>query len=1298
MNKESSSIRIRDVAQSVPPPHPRTIGWVGTTALAMGGSNQSLFLIGALIASQGSAAVPLLIVGLLLSLAAAPGWTELILMWPNRVGGIAATCAEAFRPYSPVLANLAGVCYWWGWVPTCGLTAILSATALHEWYLPGVPVPILASALVLLFTGVNLCGVRWVTRLALPIATVSASLAFLSGLAPLIAGHVNWHQATTVHLLTPFHGMFGQLTSAMAGLYLVGFAAPAFEAAACHVGETVDPGRNVPRAMFASAVMATVYFVVLPVIWLGMLGAGPLQGNLQRTLGPTFAPLFGDGARTAAIWFMMFNMFHGTLQPLAGASRTIMQIAEDGLLPRIFALRSRTDAPWVATLLTAGMAIVFLLIGDPTWVIAAANLAYLIGIALPNVAVWLLRRDAPGMTRPYRAPRGTIVLGLLAAGVWGISTVLGFEQFGLPTVLTGLALCYSATALYAIRRWTDRREAGLRGRGLLRSLHLKLTGAMLLVLALDGAGYLLAVSSLSERNTARITGLEDIFVAVALLTVSVGLVLPGMVAHGAGEVARAANWLATGTLADLRRAMQALSRGDLDAAHARVDMLPVTVRTRDEMGAMAASFNTMQQEVAGAALALDGAREGLRQAQTDTRSALERLEAVIKASPLPIIAIDVDGTVEAWNPAAQHTFGWSEEEVRGLPVPFVPQEQQLLFSQNVERLKRGEALKDIEGRLCKKGGSQIDVGISGAPLRDADGTVRSIMAVIVDITERKRAEKALEHQALHDALTGLPNRLLFHDRLEQAIRFAHRGAASLALLLLDLDRFKEVNDTLGHQPGDVLLQEVGQRLRDLLRESDTVARLGGDEFAIILPAIDAPSASLTAGTIHSALRQPLVLEGHRININASMGIALYPEHGEDTATLLRHADIAMYTAKRAGVEHQIYAPDQDLTSPARLELMADLRHAIDHDQLLLHYQPKVNMATSAVEQVEALVRWLHPEHGLIAPTEFIPLAEETGLIEPLTLWVLRSALDQCAAWQQAGLQLRVAVNLSTRNLHDPHLADTIAWMVRSEDVEPSRLIVEITESALMQDPDGARAVLQKLHEMGVGIAIDDFGTGYSSLAYLKQLPVDEIKIDRSFVQGMTHNGLVIVRSVIDLGRNLGLEVTAEGVETQDTWNALARMGCSMAQGYYLSRPLPFEEVIPWITTFSRTAEQTTTRGNVILVVDDNPVYQELLQVLLTNEGYEVMTAGSAEEALATLERVSPDLILTDVQLPGLDGLELVRRIRTDRGLQHAIIVALTGSPRPKDEKRARSAGCNVYAAKPSSNADLLRLVRQHLAA
>lgn len=428
--------------------------------MAMGGSNQSLFLIGALLLTQGSAAVPLLILGLLLSWAAAPGWTELVLMWPNRVGGIAATCAEAFRPYSPVLANLTGVCYWWGWVPTCGLTALLSATAIKQWYLPTVPLPLLATGIVLVFTFINLCGVRWVTRFAIPCATVSAILAFSSGLIPILTGHVNWQQALNFQLISPFPGFFGGLTSAMAGLYLVGFAAPAFEAATCHVGETIHPARNVPRAVLGSALMATVFFALLPVVWLGVLGPVPLMGELTHTLGPTFAPLLGNGARAAAIWFMMFNMFHGTLQPLAGASRTLSQLAEDGLLPRLFAWRSRTDAPWVATLITAGMAIVFLLTGDPTWVIAAANLTYLIGIGLPSIAVWLLRRDAPEMSRPYRAPRGTIVLGVIAAGVWGISTVLGFEQFGLPTVVAGIAMAYSGSAFYALRRWSDLRQAG----------------------------------------------------------------------------------------------------------------------------------------------------------------------------------------------------------------------------------------------------------------------------------------------------------------------------------------------------------------------------------------------------------------------------------------------------------------------------------------------------------------------------------------------------------------------------------------------------------------------------------------------------------------------------------------------------------------------------------------------------------------------------------------------------------------------------------------------------------------------
>ena len=618
-------------AAAAPLVHPRTLGWVGTAALAMGGSNQSLFLTTALfigqgdIAGQGSAAVPLLVVGLLLGYMALPGWLELILMWPNRVGGIAATCGEAFQPYAPVLGNLAGTCYWWGWIPTCGLTAILSASAIHAWYLPQVPITLMACGLVLFFVGVNLCGVRWVARLITPIALGSATLALLSGLLPIYAGTMDVQRAFDFHLTTPFDGLFGDITSLMAGLYLIGFAAPAFEASACHVGETIDPARNVPRAMWLSAAMAAVYFILLPVVWLGTLGADTLGHDLALELGPTFAPLFGASAKAAAIWFMMLNMFHGTVQPLAGAARTLAQLAEDGLLPLIFARRSRTDTPWVATLFTAGMAIFFLLLGDPVWLIAAANFTYLIGICLPSVAVWLLRRDAPERLRPYRAPRGTLGLGLLAAVIWALSALLGFQQFGLPTVLFGLVFAFSGTALYAVRLYSDRRRSGMPG--IKRSLHIKLTGAMLVVLVLDGAGYLLAVSQLPiGANRALVTMLEDIFVAVAMLTITVGLVLPGMIAHSAVAVATAAKRLSHGTAADFTRAMLALGRGELDAAYARVDIVPVKVYSQDELAEMADNFNMLQHEIADAAHGLAGAREGLRNARRALTSSHADLE------------------------------------------------------------------------------------------------------------------------------------------------------------------------------------------------------------------------------------------------------------------------------------------------------------------------------------------------------------------------------------------------------------------------------------------------------------------------------------------------------------------------------------------------------------------------------------------------------------------------------------------------------------------------------------------------
>ena len=577
----------------------------------MGGSNQSLFLIGTVMASQGGAAVPLMVVGLMLSWMAAPGWIELTLMWPDRVGGIAAVCAEAFRPYSAVLANLTGVCYWWGWLPECAITAMLGSSALHQWYLPHVPVTAMAIMIVMLLAAVNLCGLKWASRLAMPMAIMAGLLALLSGLLPVLAGTVDWHRAASFHLVSPFQGTFGGITSAMAGLYLIGFAAPAFEAAACHVGEMRDPVRNLPRAMYASASMATLYFLILPVIWLGVFGSGPLRRELSVTLGPTFAPLFGSAAKAAAIWFLVLNLLHGVLQPLSGASRTLLQLGEDGLLPRIFAHRiSRTDAPWFAIVITAMGAAGILLMGAPIWIIAAANFTYLIGICLPSVAVALLRRNAPERARPYRARRGMVGLGVAAASVWGVSTILGFEQFGLPAVLAGLGFAYSGAALYVVRVWRDRVQAGTRLN--LRSLHVKLTGAMLAVLSLDGTGYLLAISSIDHGHPVLVAVLQDIFVAVALLTVTVGLVLPGMIAHLAATVADAARTLGSRTIGDLTNAMEALAAGDLAAAYARADIQPIVAYTRDELGEMAATFNAMQADVARAAVSLDGARDGVQ--------------------------------------------------------------------------------------------------------------------------------------------------------------------------------------------------------------------------------------------------------------------------------------------------------------------------------------------------------------------------------------------------------------------------------------------------------------------------------------------------------------------------------------------------------------------------------------------------------------------------------------------------------------------------------------------------------------
>jgi len=1021
--------------------HPRTLGWVGSTALALGGSNQSLFVIGALFLAQGTAAVPLLGVGLLLSWLAAPGWIELVLMWPKRVGGIAAVCAEAFRPYSPVLANLTGVCYWWGWIPTCGLTATLSTQALHDWaHVPGPPM-LTAVGIVLAFTAINLAGVRWATRAALVIGAVTFTLALLGAVVPVAAGAVDWRQASSFALTTPFHGVFGAVTSAMAGLYLIGFAAPAFEAATCHVGEMRDPVRTVPRAVVASGALAGLFFVVLPVVWLGTIGAAGLSAPdlSAAALGPTYGPLVGGAGRGVATAFLVVAMLHGCLQPLAGASRTMSQLSEDGLVPRVLARRNRRDVPWVATALTAGAAIVFLVVGNPIWLIAAANLAYLIGIALPSVAVWLLRRHEPDRARPWRAPRFTIGAGLVSAGAWLVATVLGFEQFGLPTVLLGMGLCYSCSALYAWRTWSDRRASG--ARSAYRSLHLKLTGAMLLVLVFDSAGYLLAVQRVDAGRAAVVTLLSDVFVAVALLTISVGLVLPGAIGHAVTQVADAARALTTGTVADLTRAMQALGDGDLDAARAQVSVVPVDVRSHDEVRAMADAFNGMQDEVARAARSLDRAREQLRSTRDN-----------------------------------------------------------------------------------------------------------------------------LQDMADNDPLTGLANR----RSLEAALTAACLSGQDCALVVLDLDGFKDINDSRGHAVGDEVLRRVATLLRETVRRRDVVGRLGGDEFAVVLRDATLQDATGVAAALVAAVRDDTVVVAHgrRVRLSASVGVAV-SSPGVPAAQLLIDADVAMYDAKERGRDRVSVSSAQD-PGQARLKTRAStqelLRDALEQDRFELVAQPILALAAKGVGRHELLIRLRAEDGRLLPPAGFLPEAERSGLIGEVDRWVVRRTLRLLHDAAAAGADAPVSVNLSGPSMTDNRILDLLEAGLRDLPRSVSRPVFEVTETAAILDLDGARAFAERLASSDCALALDDFGAGYGSFHYLKHLPFAHLKIDGDFVADLPRNRAdqVVVRAIVAIAREMGMTTTAEFVGDAETVALLRGYGVDYAQGFHVGRPVALGDAFPWL--------------------------------------------------------------------------------------------------------------------------------------
>jgi diguanylate cyclase (GGDEF)-like protein/PAS domain S-box-containing protein len=556
-----------------------------------------------------------------------------------------------------------------------------------------------------------------------------------------------------------------------------------------------------------------------------------------------------------------------------------------------------------------------------------------------------------------------------------------------------------------------------------------------------------------------------------------------------------------------------------------------------------------------------------RRAEDELRRSGDRIRGILDNVADGIITIDQRLVVRSYNPAAERLFGYAADDVIGKD-----------FVRLIAEAYRSEVKPQLRSYLRAQQGL-FEMGSHETVGQRKDGTTfpmefnvgwlgpqRLVIGSLRDVSERKAETEALQYQALHDSLTGLANRTFLQERLEETIRAGEREMKPCAVLLMDLDGFKSVNDSLGHHAGDRLLLQVAERMRRVLRKADTVARYGGDEFAVVpWGATDVSRAVLIAEKILNAMDPPFVIDDQSISVNLSIGIAASPQHADDASTLIRRADVAMYTAKRARSGFSVYSVDQEGGENGEgVPLVGKLRYAIDQFELVLHYQPIVSAVDGKPLKVEALVRWGHPVHGLLPPDDFIPSAEQTNLIRPLTAWVLNEALGQVHAWSKVGIEVGVSVNLSARNLLDTDLPDAVEQLLRTWQVSPEKLSLEITEGTIIANE--AEDTLARLHRIGVQISVDDFGTGYSTLAYLKRLPVREIKIDKSFVIDMATNrdGAAIVRSTIDLGHSLGLTVVAEGVEDEPTAALLREYGCDFLQGFHISRPAAPGPLGPWL--------------------------------------------------------------------------------------------------------------------------------------
>lgn len=710
----------------------------------------------------------------------------------------------------------------------------------------------------------------------------------------------------------------------------------------------------------------------------------------------------------------------------------------------------------------------------------------------------------------------------------------------------------------------------------------------------------------------------------------------------------------------------------------------IRVATKDEFGDVAEAFEVMRNY-------LLHDREQRQSAEDELR----KLTTAIEQSVSSIIITNIDGTIEYVNPQFHKTTGYEADEVIGGKFELLNSGKMPLatYKNLWETIKQGHVW---QGELLnkKKNGELYWELVSISPVRDRDGHIAHFIGIQHDITERKVLEDRLNFMAYHDELTELPNRTLLLDRFNQITTYARRHHSKAALMILDLDRFKLINDTLGHDIGDKLLIEIAHRLGHCLRDNDTIARYGGDEFVILAESFNDIQVLVDLATrLVNVVAEPLIIDKHSLHISASIGITIWPDDGEDLGTLLRLADTAMYHAKDLGrAQFQFYTDELNLRTSQRLQLENSLREAIDNAEFELYYQPQVHLGSGKVIGAEALIRWNHPELGLVTPMQFIPLAEDTGLINPIGDWVLQTACAQATQWQKAGhAELSMAVNVSARQLDDPDFILRLQTILQETGFEPAKLEIEITESSVMSYPDKMLGILNNIKKLGIKLALDDFGTGYSSLSYLRRFPFDKLKIDRSFIIDIANKSenAAITHSIVEMAHSLDMVVLCEGVETEIQLSYLRNSACDEIQGYLISRPVPagdflhqLENPVPAARDLIETAEKPS-----VLLVDDDPHICSAVRHVIKKPWLDILEAHDGQAALDILATRPVQVVVVDFHMPGIDGIDLLSRIKDL--YPDVMRIALSGTVHREDIVRAINQGIvHRFLLKPWDDEEL----------